>query len=78
MRPDVYAFVMDHEQTLEDAGWSVEVNPIPVCNVGVILHKLRSLLQIPNEMRLLLNLTHLHVPSFLLLLSGINFLHYCH
>lgn len=49
MRPNVDTFVMDHEKTFEDASGSVEVNSIPVCNVSIVLHKLWSLLQIPNE-----------------------------
>lgn len=44
MRPDVDTLVVYHKQTLDDTGWRVEVNPVPIGNVGIVLHKLRRLL----------------------------------
>lgn len=52
MRPNVYAFVVDHKQALQYLGWSVEINSISVSNAAVIDHELWSFLQMTNEMRL--------------------------
>lgn len=44
MRPDVDTLVVYHKQTLDDASRCVEVNAVPIGNVGIVLHKLRRLL----------------------------------
>jgi len=40
--PNVYAFIVDHEETLEDFFWSVEVDSVSMGNVLIIFHVKRG------------------------------------
>ena len=44
MRPNVDALVMNHKETLQYLGRSIEINSIPVSYTAVIYHELRSFL----------------------------------
>jgi hypothetical protein len=42
MAPNVDALVMNHEHTLQNAFWSVEIDSVTIGNHVVVLHELRS------------------------------------
>ena len=49
MSPNIYTFVMDHEQAAKDLLRRIKVDSITVSNVLVIFHVNWSLLIVPNE-----------------------------
>lgn len=47
--PYVYALVMNHEHTLQNASRSIEIDPVAIGNHVVVLHELRSHLIAANK-----------------------------
>lgn len=38
MTPNVDAFIVYHEETLEDFFWSVEIDPVSMCDMLIVFH----------------------------------------
>lgn len=50
MAPDVYAFVVKHEQTSEYFFWSIKINPVSMSDMVIVLHKLGGVLELSYKM----------------------------
>ena len=64
--PDVYAFVVHHEQAPQDLSWRVEVYPVPVGYVSVVFHEFRRSLVVSDVMPFIPSFPPFHPPLSLL------------